>query len=101
MISSGLREYVVSPLLVSNIPSGQFCRRKLELDAKREGQLYRPERLDWWSMRSQKIPDSALSGAISGGFLNAWKRVYSFFAHVFRHLLNLCPQEEELGFLQA
>ncbi|KAK7693775.1 hypothetical protein QCA50_003347 [Cerrena zonata] len=70
----GLREYIVSPLLVSGISSGQFLRRKRELDAKREGQKYTPERLDWWSMRSCKLPDSALSGAISGGFLNAWKR---------------------------
>ena len=73
----GLREYLVSPLLVLNVPSGQFLRRKHELEAKREGKPYSADHLDWWSMRAHKLPDSALSGAISGGFLNAWKSMYN------------------------
>ncbi|CAL1705174.1 unnamed protein product [Somion occarium] len=68
-----LREYIVSPILLTTISSGQFLRRKQEVDAIREGRAYTAERLDWWSMRSHKLPDTALSGALTGGLLNAWK----------------------------
>ncbi|KAI0797594.1 hypothetical protein C8Q75DRAFT_9599 [Abortiporus biennis] len=69
-----IREYVISPLLLLNVSSPQFTRRWAELEASRSGKAYEPEQLSWADMRMHKLPDTFLSGAISGGVLNAWKR---------------------------
>ncbi|KAI0072791.1 hypothetical protein K474DRAFT_1604461, partial [Panus rudis PR-1116 ss-1] len=69
-----IREYAVSPIFLSTIPWGQFPRRLRELEARKQGQDYVPDKLSWWDMRAHKVPDTALSGALTGGILNAWKR---------------------------
>ncbi|PSR83092.1 hypothetical protein PHLCEN_2v5896 [Hermanssonia centrifuga] len=69
-----LREYIVSPLLLSTVDAGQFSRRKWELEAPHEKQPGRSERLTWWGMRARKLPDAAVSGAITGGVLYTLKR---------------------------
>ncbi|KAH8106794.1 hypothetical protein BXZ70DRAFT_915116 [Cristinia sonorae] len=68
------REYVVSPQLLLGVKTGQFLRRKAELDAAINGEDYVAEKVGWWDMRAHKLPDTALSGALTGGVLNAWKR---------------------------
>ncbi|THH30360.1 hypothetical protein EUX98_g3832 [Antrodiella citrinella] len=68
------REYIVTPQLVLGVRSGQYARKKAELDAVKSGSVYIAEKLDWWEMRAQQIPDTAVSGALTGGVLNAWKR---------------------------
>lgn len=69
-----IREYVVSPLLLSGVSSGQFLRRRQEIEDKKGKNLERSETLSWSEMRLHKLPDTALSSALSGGILNAWKR---------------------------
>jgi len=69
-----LREYIVSPLLVSGSPSPQFVRRRRELEATQSGRNHEPDTLTWWEMRTHKVPDTTISGAISGGLLNSWIR---------------------------
>ncbi|TCD62177.1 hypothetical protein EIP91_007261 [Steccherinum ochraceum] len=69
-----IREYLVSPTLLSIVKSGQYARRRAELDAKERGAKLEQEKLDWWDMRSHKVPDTAVSGAVTGGVLYAWRR---------------------------
>ena len=54
--------------------SGQFARRKAALDAAKAGAVHEVEKLDWWEMRAYMIPDTMISGALTGSVLNAWKR---------------------------
>ncbi|GJE90787.1 hypothetical protein PsYK624_069310 [Phanerochaete sordida] len=68
------REYIVGPLLLSALSSGQFLRRRQEIEDKKGKKPERSEPLSWSEMRLHKLPDTALSGALSGGVLNAWKR---------------------------
>lgn len=77
---SGCREYIVSPILLSTMSSGQFLRRSRELEERiddKKGKLPQrtPEPLSWSEMRMYKLPDTAASGALAGGVLNAWKRM--------------------------
>lgn len=74
--TAGFREYVVGPILTTTITSGQFSRRRKEILEKQQGEseLMQHEQLGWWDMRADKVPDTALSGALTGGVLNAWKR---------------------------
>lgn len=82
----GFREYIISPLLLSVLSSDQFLRRRQELEDKKGKQPERDERLSWSDMRLHKLPDTALSGALTGGVLNAWKRTCSTSFEVkFRH----------------
>ena len=75
-LSEGLREYVVSPLLLSCIGTGQFARRKLQLQNTQPGEKRFPETLNWSDMRIEKLPDTTLSGAITGSIFNSWKREF-------------------------
>ncbi|CCM04722.1 uncharacterized protein FIBRA_06910 [Fibroporia radiculosa] len=61
------REYIASPAfrLASGIP--------LQMqEASSTSQFQRQS--TWWDLRMHKIPDTAISGAFTGGVLNAWKR---------------------------
>ncbi|KZT26382.1 hypothetical protein NEOLEDRAFT_1132430, partial [Neolentinus lepideus HHB14362 ss-1] len=75
-----VREYVVSPLLLSSITSEQYERRRREIEArhleKETGKSVSParEHLSWSEMRVHKLLDTTVSGAFTGGLLNAWKR---------------------------
>lgn len=77
---SGFREYIISPALLSTVSSGQFLRRRHELEAKdseSKGKqtIYVREKLSFSDMRLYKLPDTAISGAFTGAVLNAWKRM--------------------------
>ena len=77
--SEGCREYVVSPFLLTFIKSGQFARRREQLEAaqarsKAGQQPGPPEQLTWTQMRMEKLPDTAISSALTGSLLNYWWR---------------------------
>ncbi|KZO95890.1 hypothetical protein CALVIDRAFT_598936 [Calocera viscosa TUFC12733] len=68
----GVREWAVSPLLVSTINQGQYAQRRIQ---------YQGDHVDgpdpkegWTEMRLYKVPDSALAGALTGGALNPIRR---------------------------
>ena len=72
---TGFREYLASPLLLSALADTHYSRRIRELrERRREGGGQPGERLTWWDVRMNKVPDTAVSGAFTGGVLNAWKR---------------------------
>jgi hypothetical protein len=66
-----LREYVISPLLLTGIDHGQYARRRRRLDGLSDSTAR-----TWTEVRTEKLPDSLLSGAISGAVLNSWKSAY-------------------------
>ncbi|KAI0957944.1 hypothetical protein AcW1_006170 [Taiwanofungus camphoratus] len=68
------REYIVSPTLLYALSSTYYSRRIREIQATREEGGHSGGRLTWWDMRMYKVPDTAISGALTGGVLNAWKR---------------------------
>jgi hypothetical protein len=69
-----LREYVISPFLLSTIEGGQYERRRRALEFSKSGLPIS----DHYSMPSDargiKLLDTAISGGITGAVLNSWKR---------------------------
>ena len=73
----GIREFVVSPLLVSTLETPQYVRRRQEIEGVgRVGSsdTQHPHRLSWSEMRMHKLLDSTISGALTGGILYSWQR---------------------------
>lgn len=74
----GIREFVVSPLLVSTLETPQYMRRRQEIEGVgRSGsdpQQQHSHRLSWSEMRMHKLLDSTISGALTGGILYSWQR---------------------------
>ncbi|KAH9930712.1 uncharacterized protein B0H18DRAFT_133181 [Fomitopsis serialis] len=68
------REYIASPILLSALSDTHYSRRIRELREQRRESTHSGERLTWWDVRMNKVPDTAVSGAFTGGVLNAWKR---------------------------
>ncbi|KAH9843206.1 uncharacterized protein C8Q71DRAFT_240181 [Rhodofomes roseus] len=68
------REYVASPILLTALSDTHYSRRIRELREQRKEGTQPGEKLSWWDMRLNKVPDTAASGAFTGGVLNAWKR---------------------------
>ncbi|KAG7449072.1 uncharacterized protein BT62DRAFT_1073604 [Guyanagaster necrorhizus] len=65
-----LREYVISPVLVRTIPGVQYARRRRDAGISKlptDGDM--SENVSWTEMRSSKLLDTGISGAITGGFL--------------------------------
>ncbi|KIL69998.1 hypothetical protein M378DRAFT_98260 [Amanita muscaria Koide BX008] len=70
----GLREYVVSPLLVSTLPFAQYERRRHELGyADTHCPSNSQPSISWSDKRAHKLLDSGLSGAATGGILRGWR----------------------------
>lgn len=74
----GLREYAISPILVSTLPWPQYARRRRELgltksDAPTNSTLLEPLSPSFAERRTYKLLDSGLSGAATGGVLRGWK----------------------------
>ncbi|KAI0345345.1 hypothetical protein BDW22DRAFT_1354257 [Trametopsis cervina] len=69
----GLREFVVSPILVLNLSSPQYVRRKEELQNKKSKQIvqHHAQQLSWSDMRSHKLLDSSISGAATAATFSA------------------------------
>ncbi|GBE82111.1 hypothetical protein SCP_0404910 [Sparassis crispa] len=68
------REYVVSNLLLSALPTTSYYRRIREAHTRLQTQGNSGEKLTFWDMRAYKVPETAISSAFTGGLLNAWKR---------------------------
>jgi len=62
---------VVSPLLISTVPTKQYTRRKRELS--QEGVNSSGAALTFADMRLHKVPDTIIAGAFTGGVLSAWR----------------------------
>ena len=67
----------MSPLLLSALADTRYSRRIRELREQRKEGGQAGEKLTWWDVRMNKVPDTAVSGAFTGGVLNAWKRTLS------------------------
>ncbi|KAF9469369.1 hypothetical protein BDZ94DRAFT_1182175 [Collybia nuda] len=68
----GIREYAVSPILVSSLTWPQYVRRRRELGIG-NNQLELPEKVSWSDLRKHKTLDSGISGFAAGGLLRGWK----------------------------
>ena len=60
IIDQGIREFAVSPLLVSLLPGAQYERRR------KEGTT---NDLGWSEIRTDRLLDSAVSGVFTGGII--------------------------------
>lgn len=69
-----IREYLVGPVLVLSMPGKQYELRRQRLKEAAEGSPTNVSRLTWGDIRSRKVLDSSISGALAGGILNTWKR---------------------------
>jgi len=68
-----VREYAVSPVLVSNLPWRQYeTRRKIQ--KLRPQNIVTDTPLTWSELRMYNLLDTGISGALTGGFLNTCKR---------------------------
>jgi len=65
-----IREYAVSPLLVSNLSWKQYETRRIALEL---GPTAQPS-LSWSDLRTHNLLDTGISGALTGGLLNSFKR---------------------------
>jgi len=68
-----VREYAVSPVLVSNLSGRQYgTRRKIrELGPQK---IVTDTPLTWSELRTYNLLDTGISGTLTGGLLNTWKR---------------------------
>lgn len=78
----GFREYIASPVLLHALANTEYSRRIRELQASRRAGGRSGEKLTWWDMRMNKVPDTAISGAFTGAILNAWKRMCTIIVFV-------------------
>ncbi|KAG1756441.1 uncharacterized protein EDB91DRAFT_1041305, partial [Suillus paluster] len=69
-----IREYLIGPALVLSMPGKQYELRRQRLKEAKEGAPADVSRLTWGDLRSRKVLDSSISGALAGGVLNTWKR---------------------------
>lgn len=73
----GLREYVVAPLLLSTTATGQHARRKqvLESTNAEDSEVQSPsaQQPSFSDIRSYKVLDTGMSGALAGGVFSAWQ----------------------------
>lgn len=69
---AGIREYAVSPLLVSSLPWKQYetRRRALELGPTHNATQ---STISWSDLRTYNLLDTSISGAFTGALLNSWK----------------------------
>lgn len=56
------------------MPGKQYELRRQRLKEIVEGAPTDVSRLTWGDIRSRKVLDSSISGALAGGILNTWKR---------------------------
>jgi hypothetical protein len=72
----GVREYAVSPILVSNLSWRQYETRALGLQ-----KIVTDKPLSWSELRTYNLLDTGISGALTGGLLNTWKSTYTTQSH--------------------
>jgi hypothetical protein len=73
-----VREYAVSPALLTLVDAGQYPRRRRALQralgAQDLGLAEDDDVRSFADMRTERMPDSMLAGALAGAVLNAWRR---------------------------
>ena len=74
-----LREYAISPALVLSLDTPQYARRRAELGIESPQHIHSYHSAydstdELRAIRQNKLLDTALSGAIAGAGLNAWRR---------------------------
>ncbi|KIM65331.1 hypothetical protein SCLCIDRAFT_1212502 [Scleroderma citrinum Foug A] len=69
-----IREYIVGPALTLTHPGKQYQLRRENMKDFVDGISREREMLTWSDIRTSCLLDSAISGAITGGILNTWKR---------------------------
>ncbi|KAF8559632.1 hypothetical protein OG21DRAFT_468915 [Imleria badia] len=67
-----IREYVVSPIMVLTLPGRQYQLRRQRLFHSVGTE--EPTSLSWADIRASRLLDSGISGGLTGGILNTWKR---------------------------
>lgn len=72
---AGIREFAVSPILVSMLDTPQYKRRRLELEGRNRLEAPHTHRLTWSDMRMHNLLDSTISGALTGGILYSYQRM--------------------------
>lgn len=70
----GLREYVISPVLTSNLSGQIYARRRETIQALKSKRPYDRGPISLTTLRSNNVLDTALSGAIAGASLNVSRR---------------------------
>ncbi|KAG1770353.1 hypothetical protein EV702DRAFT_978070, partial [Suillus placidus] len=69
-----IREYLIGPVLVLSMPGRQYELRRQKLKEAAEVAPTNVSQLTWGDIRSRKVLDSSISGALAGSILNTWKR---------------------------
>ncbi|KAG2349561.1 hypothetical protein BDR05DRAFT_237797 [Suillus weaverae] len=69
-----IREYLIGPVLVLSMPGKQYELRRQKLKETAEVVPTNVSQLTWGDIRSRKVLDSSISGALAGSILNTWKR---------------------------
>ncbi|KAF9227857.1 hypothetical protein BS17DRAFT_774423 [Gyrodon lividus] len=69
-----IREYIVSPALVLTHPGKQYRLRRHRLIPVVVDSTHDELPLSWSDIRTSRLLDSGISGALTGGILNTWKR---------------------------
>ena len=84
----GIREFCVSPILTHVAPWKQYVyrRRELGIGNSSDDVLSPPsEKLSWTDLRTNRLLDSGLAGAVTGGLLRGLKSIlyltWWFFLH--------------------
>ncbi|KAF9500509.1 hypothetical protein BDN71DRAFT_1492845 [Pleurotus eryngii] len=68
----GIREFAISPLLVSSLSTKEYQRRRRSLEPL-SNDIAEQSPVSWGDLRRQKLLDSAVSGALTAGSLRALK----------------------------
>lgn len=68
------RGYIVNHTLLLALPASSRYRRIREFYTTPSHLRVPEQKLTFWDMRVNQVPESALSGAFTGAVLNAWKR---------------------------
>ncbi|KAF7440645.1 hypothetical protein PC9H_000992 [Pleurotus ostreatus] len=68
----GIREFAISPLLVSSLSTKEYQRRRRALEPL-SSDISEQSPVSWGDLRRQKLLDSAVSGALTAGSLRALK----------------------------
>lgn len=70
--TSGIREYLISPLFVSTFNTNQYVRQRTRsTEAKVSDEPLPPP--TFGEMRFTRVPDTVASGATAGALLTSWK----------------------------
>ncbi|KAI0086200.1 hypothetical protein BDY19DRAFT_961833 [Irpex rosettiformis] len=73
----GVREFAVSPMLVTTLETPQYKRRRLEIEGNVGSHPF--GRLTWSEMRMTNLLDSSISGALTGGIIHSYNRGPAYF----------------------